>query len=136
MEDHEERGVGFARIQLKGMLSFGGGEEDNLVLAGFYFIANTPGIFGAEGLALFSSKTSDFRFAHLFGSPYVRDNGTNMAFVPGTDKVDLEKLFDELYGSRQVRVVVQNEGYELASTVNDARGGSVGCIASIKAKAA
>ena len=122
---------GLSKVQLKRRRNFGPGNKDNAVFAGIYFIDKKVGIFGAEGMALFSSTSSDLRFAHLFGSPYNRDNGTNMAFVPGMDKVDLKKLFDDLYGSRKVRVVVEKDGYELAAAVNDARGGVVGCIASI-----
>ena len=81
MEDNQE-GLGSAKIQLKRMLSFGEGDEDNVVFAGLYFIDKKPGIL-AQGLAVFSSTSSNLRFAHLFGSPYTRENGTNMAFVKG-----------------------------------------------------
>lgn len=135
MEDSRD-GLGSAKVQLKRMLSTGKEEEDQAVFAGLYLIDKKPGIFGAEGLALFSSLVSDLRFAHLFASPYTRDNGTNMAFVPGKDSVEPGKLFAELYPTRQVRVTVDNGSFELASTVNSARGGVVGCIASIKAKTA
>jgi hypothetical protein len=133
MEDNVD-GLDSPKIQLKKMLSAKPDDKDHVVLTGIYFVDKKFGAFGAEGLALFSSRDSKLRFAHLFASPYTRDNGTNMAFVPGTDKVDLKKLFDELYGSRGVQVTVKNEDYELVSTVNAPRGGVVGCIASVTAK--
>jgi hypothetical protein len=134
MEDNAD-GLGSAKVQLKGTLSFGEGDDDNIVFAGIYFIDKKFGVFGAEGLALFSSTTSDLRFAHLFASPYTRDNGTNMAFLPGKSQVDLKNLFKFLYDSRRVRVITENDRFKLVSTVNDPRGGVVGCIASITAKA-
>jgi hypothetical protein len=48
--------------------------------------------------------------------------------------VDLKRLFYDLFESRRVRVTAENDRFELASTINDARGGMVGCIASIKAR--
>lgn len=69
----EDKLVGEAPIQLMRMLRFGPGDKDNLVLVGFYYIEKDPDPFGAEALALFSSRTFDLRFAHLSGSPLTGD---------------------------------------------------------------
>ena len=128
MQDNED-GLSSPMLQLKQKLNFGPNDKDNMVFAGFYFADRNIGFRGAEGVVVFASKTSS-AFAHMFAVPYVNDNGTNMRLLSApTD--DLSKLYRDMYDSRQVRVDATSGSYRFTSTVNDAKGGVVGCVASI-----
>lgn len=129
MQDNED-GLQSPTVQLKQKLSFGPSDPDNVVFAGLYFADRNIGFRGSEGVMVFSSTTSDLMFAHMFASPYVNDNGTNMRYL-NQRPTNLEGLYRELYDSRQVRVDLTSNGYRFTSTVNDPRGGIVSCIASV-----
>ena len=129
MEDNEN-GLGSPAIQIRSKINFGAGDKENVVFAGIYFANRNFGLRGAEGVMIFSSKTSALRFAHMFAVPYVNDNGTNMKLIT-QDVKDIETLYRELYNSKGVCVEVSEGGYRLRSCVNHARGGVVACIASI-----
>jgi len=129
MQDNED-GLQSPKVQLKGKLDFGPGDEDNVVFAGIYFADRNFGLRGSEGIMVFTSKTSSLKFAHMFAVPYVNDNGANMKYISGSPG-NLETLYRELYDTRKVRVAFVSNSYSFTATVNDARGGVVGCIASI-----
>lgn len=130
MQDSEE-GIDGPTLQLKQRLNFGPGNEENMVFAGIYFADRNVGFRGSEGIALFTSKSnSNFKFAHVFAVPYTNDNRSNIKIVNGNPG-DLETLFRSLYDQNKQRVDYNDQGYRLTSTVNDPRGGVVGCIAYI-----
>ena len=128
MQDNED-GLASDILQLKQRLFFGEGDKDNVVFAGFYFADRNIGFRGSEGVMIFSSKTSNMKFAHMFAVPYVNDNGTNIGPILGSP--NLEELYRNLYDHRKVRVDFIEDNYRYTSTVNDPRGGVIGCIASI-----
>jgi hypothetical protein len=101
-----------------------------VVFAGFYFADRNVGFRGAEGVMVFTSQASSLLFAHMFAVPYVNDNGTNIRYLEARP-TDMSKLYRDMYDSRQVRIDTTSNSYRLTATVNDARGGVVGCIASI-----
>ena len=117
------------KIQLNARVVFGPGDPDNCVYGGIYFADKNAGFLGAEGLMIFQANNTPLRFAHMFAVPYTKDNGTNMTMVSGSP--NLETLYRQLYDNRKVRVNVTSGDYNMTSTVNDPRGGVVGCIASI-----
>jgi hypothetical protein len=129
MQDNED-GLNSPVIQVKQKLNFGPGDPDNVVFAGFYFADRNVGFRGAEGVMVFTSQTSSLLFAHMFAVPYVNDNGTNIRYLEARP-TDMSKLYRDMYDSRQVRIDTTSNSYRLTATVNDARGGVVGCIASI-----
>ena len=130
MEDNEE-GLQSPKVQIRKRMYFEKGSEDNIVLAGIYFADRNFGLRGAEGIMVFSSKESSLKFAHMFAVPYTKDNRTNMKLLKSAPG-DLDKLYQELYDANKVRVDFTDGGYKFTSTVNDARGGTVGCIAYIE----
>lgn len=134
-EDHETGELDSPIVQLRKRYYFGEGDEDNSVCAGIYFGDRNIGFRGVEGIMVFSSKTTSNNVAHMFAVPYVNDNGTNMRYLPAQPTPDsLPGLFRELYNARKVRIDTSEGGYDLTSTVNSARGGVVGLIASIRSK--
>ncbi|HUR83150.1 MAG TPA: hypothetical protein VM733_20505 [Thermoanaerobaculia bacterium] len=99
--------------------------------AGLFFADKNFGFYGAEGIMVLSATDNTFQLAHMFAVPYSRDNGTNVAFLSGAPP-DLESLYRELYDQRGTRRdAMFNKTHFALSTVNDARGGTVGCIAYI-----
>lgn len=129
MQDNEE-GLQSPQIQIRARAFFGEKDADNVIFGGIYFADRNFGLRGAEGVMVFSSKTSSLCFAHQFACPYFEDNGTNMRLINGAVP-DLETLNNEMYNSRKVQVDFSDGGYRFRSGVNDARGGVVACIGSI-----
>lgn len=130
MED-SNGGIEAPKLQLKERLNYGEGNEDNMVFAGIYFADRNVGFRGAEGIAVFTSKSNpNFKFAHVFAVPYTNDNRSNIKIING-DPGNLDNLFRNLYDQNKQRVDYNDQGYRLTSTVNDPRGGVVGCIAYI-----
>ncbi len=127
MEDNED-GLQSPKLQIKQRLNFGENNEDNVVFAGIYFADRNIGFRGSEGVMVFTSTTTSLQFAHMFAVPYTNDNRTNMRYLAQTPS-SLEVLFRELYNENKVRVDFISNGYRMTSTVNDPRGGVVGCIA-------
>lgn len=117
------------KIQIKKRAFFGPDDPDNAVYAGIYFGDKNAGFYGAEGLMVFTGTEGSLQIGHLFAVPYSNDNGTNMAFLTG--KPDMKSTFQSLYDSRQVRAERSGGGYAMTSTMDNARGGTVGCIATI-----
>lgn len=128
MQDYEEGDLN-KKIQINKRVVFAPDDPENAVYAGMYFADKNAGFFGAEGIMIFNSTTTSLQFAHLFAVPYTNDNGTNIGLVTGTP--DPKTLFQTYYDARKVRVTPSGGGFTMTSTVNDARGGTVGCIASI-----
>lgn len=114
-------------IQINARAYFGPDDPDNAVYGGIYFADKNAGFRGAEGTMVFTSSNAP-RFAHCFAVPYTKDNGTNMAVNMGGSP---ESINQQLYDSRRVRVSFISAGYRMTATVNDPRGGVVGCIAAI-----
>ena len=134
MQDNENERLDSPKIQLRGKMSFGPDDPDNAVFAGIYFGDRNFGLRGAEGVMIFTSTTSSLRFAHMFAVPYFNDNRTNIRLIT-QDVGDIEALYREMYNSAQVSVDRKEGGYHLRSSVNDPRGGVVGCIAAISREA-
>ncbi len=126
MQDNEG-GLVSPKVQVRARVNFGPSDPENLVFAGIYFADRNFGMRGAEGVMIFSSPK--IRFAHLFAVPYFEDNGTYIGFV--TEGEDIEKIYNDFYGKRQVSVSYTERNYRLAANVNAPRGGVVACIASI-----
>ncbi|MEV6850365.1 hypothetical protein [Actinoplanes sp. NPDC051411] len=129
MQDNSD-GLDSPTLQLKQRVSFGPGDPDNIVFAGFYFADRNIGFRGAEGVAVFTSTTSSLSWAHMFAVPYTSDNGTNARWLD-TPPDDLSKLYRDMYDSRKTRVDFTSNSFRFVSTVNNARGGVVACIAAI-----
>ena len=115
-------------IQINARAYFGPDDPDNAVYGGIYFANKNAGFRGAEGTMVFTSANLPTRFAHCFAVPYTKDNGTNMAVNMGGSA---ESINQQLYDSRKVRVSFTAAGHRMTATVNDPRGGVVGCIAAI-----
>lgn len=128
MEDNED-GLQSPKIQIKQRLNFGEGNEDNVVFAGIYFADKKFGLYGAEGLMVFTSTTTSLQFAHMYAVPYTNNNRTGMKFLNASP--DKKSLFEELYKQDNLRVDFESNGYRFTSTMNDKKGGVVGCIAYI-----
>ena len=101
MEDNED-GLQSPKLQVKQRLNFGEGSEDNVVFAGIYFADRNVGFRGAEGVMVFTSKTTSLQFAHMFAVPYVNDNRTNIRYLAQAPS-NLETLFRELYDENKAR---------------------------------
>lgn len=130
MEDSED-GIEGPKIQLKQKLNYGEGNEENMVFAGIYFADRNVGFRGSEGIIVFTSKSNpNFKFAHVFAVPYVNNNRGNIKIINGNPG-NLDDLFRTLYNQDRQGVDYIDQGYRLTSTVNDARGGVVACIAYI-----
>jgi len=129
-EDHANGDLDSPMVQIRKRAFFAPGDEDNVVFAGFYFGARNFGLRGVEGVMVFTSATSQLKYAHMFAVPYVNDNGTNMRVFTGAVP-NLSTFYRELYNARKVRVDVVDQGVRMTSTVDNARGGVVGLIASI-----
>jgi hypothetical protein len=107
-------------------------DRERICSAGLFFADKNFGSYGSEGIMVLSATDDAFHLAHMFAVPYHKDNGTNVAFC-GRDLTDLEWLFRELYNQRGTRRQTYAGPYHASSTVNDARGGTVGCIAYVGA---
>ncbi len=129
MEDNAE-GLGSEKVQLNARWTFGAGDEDNVIFAGLYHAEKNFGLFGAEGVAVFTSTKSGVQIAHQFSVPYHADNGTATRIFGG--KETLKELFDRLYAERRVDFSVVEGGFRLSSRVNDPRGGNVALVCSIE----
>ncbi|HUR83151.1 MAG TPA: hypothetical protein VM733_20510 [Thermoanaerobaculia bacterium] len=117
-------------IQINPRFDFG--PRERICSAGLFFAEKNFGVYGAEGIMVLSATDDAFHLAHMFAVPYHKDNGTNVAFT-GRDHPDLEWFFRELYNQRGTRREIFGNTYHASSTINDARGGTVGCIAYIGA---
>jgi hypothetical protein len=115
-------------IQINARLDFGEGLDARICAAGLFFADKNVGVYGAEGVMILTAGDGAFEITHMFAVPYNKDNGTNVAFVRGPFP-DLEWLFRDLYNQRAPRREIFNTNYVATSTINDARGGTVGCIA-------
>jgi hypothetical protein len=115
-------------IQINPRQDFGEGLDGRICAAGLFFADKNVGVYGAEGVMILSAGDGAFAIAHMFAVPYNKDNGTNVTFVSGPFP-DLEPLFRDLYNKRATRREIFNRDYVAYSTINDARGGTVGCIA-------
>jgi hypothetical protein len=102
-------------------------EAQRYCSAGLFVADKNIGVYGAEGVMILTATDGAYEIAHMFAVPYNKDNGTNVAFVRGPFS-DLERLFRELYNNRSTRREIFSTNYHASSTVNDARGGTVGCI--------
>lgn len=132
-EDHETGDLNSPKVQIKARYFFAPADVDNSVFAGVYFADRKVGFLGTEGIMVFEGKGTDLVVAHQFAVPYTDDNGTNIrALASRPDPSTLPDLYAELSSSRKVRVDTTDRGYALTSTMNDARGGVVALIASIK----
>lgn len=115
-------------IQINARLDAGEGLDGRICAAGLFFADKNVGVYGAEGVMILSADDGAFAIAHMFAVPYNKDNGTNLTFV-GSAFTDLEPLFRDLYNNRATRREIFFRDYVAYSTINDARGGTVGCIA-------
>jgi hypothetical protein len=115
-------------IQINARLDVGEGLDGRICAAGLFFADKNIGVYGAEGVMILTAGDGAFEIAHMFAVPYNKDNGTNISFVRGPFP-DLERLFRDLYNQRATRREIFNTNYAASSTINDARGGTVGCIA-------
>lgn len=132
-EDHEDGDLDSPLVQLRKRFYFGPGDEENTVCAGIYFGDRNFGLRGVEGIMVFTSSTTEKAIAHQFAVPYTKDNGTNMSALNSAPLAnDLPDLFRTMYDSRMVRVDKNENGFNLTSTVNDARGGIVALIGNIE----
>ncbi|MBV9788413.1 MAG: hypothetical protein JOZ51_09590 [Chloroflexi bacterium] len=129
MQDSEE-GLQSRQIQIKARAFFAENDPDNVIFGGIYFADRNFGLRGSEGVMVFTSTTTSLSFAHQFAVPYTNDNGTNIRLINGAVP-DIQALYREMYETRKVQVDATDGDYRLRSGVNDARGGVVGCIASI-----
>lgn len=130
MQDQES--LSSPQYQIKGG-SFLDSPDDKLVFGGFYFADKRVGVYGTGGVMIFTSPdNSTLEVAHMFTCPYSVDNGTNMAVIADGPVKSIKTLYKGMYDTRDVNVAVTEGNYELQSRINDARGGIVGCIASIK----
>ena len=105
-----------------------GKPDESLVFGGIYFANKNFGGYGAEGVAIYSAQNGSAKFAQLFACPYSEDNGTTVRVLNGGTN-DLPKLYNEMYKTRKVHDSTKSGAFTLSSTVNDSRGGVVGCIA-------
>jgi hypothetical protein len=119
------------KVQIKGRVPIDDEDKEFLVWSGVYFADKKPGAFGAEGVMIFSTAERRGLFAHMFAVPFSKDNGTNMVY--GIGHVPQKDLFEGLYRNREVRrdLMITAENTRLVATMNDARGGTIGCIAAI-----
>lgn len=117
-------------VQIKGRIMFGDQDPENLVFAAIYFADRNVGFRGSEGVMIFSSRTTNFKFAHLFAVPYTNDNGVNLRVLTG-QQVKAKDIFRDMYDQRAVSFDRQDQGYRLTGNANDARGGVVTAISSI-----
>jgi hypothetical protein len=124
-QDYEDGNLG-KPLQINARAYFGPGDKDNASYAGIFFAEKNFGGYGAEGIIVFSPKGGTPRFAQLFACPYTKDNGTAVRVLTG--QPDVPKLFDELYPKRKVNDSTIAHGYEIVSSVNDARGGIIAGI--------
>jgi len=132
-EDHETGDLDSPKVQLRKRFYFGPGDEDNQVCAGVYFADRNIGLRGSEGIMLFTSREKQSVIAHQFAVPYTNDNGTNIRVLTSRPAPkDLPNLYREMYDTRKVRIATTEHGYNMTSTVNDARGGVVALVASIR----
>jgi hypothetical protein len=103
------------------------GPKDDLCYAGIFFANKNFGGYGVEGVAIYSAQDGSAKFAQLFACPYSEDNGTAVRVLNGATK-DVPALFREMYPKRKTQDTTSSGGFTLVSTVNDNRGGVVGCI--------
>jgi hypothetical protein len=130
MQDNEE-GLQSPQVQIRARAFFAEKDPDNVIFGGVYYADRNFGLRGAEGVMIFTAKNSSLRFAHMFAVPYFNDNGTNMRLLSG-ETGSIEQLYREMYDSRKVQLEFNDGGYHFRSGVDNARGGVVGCIGSIR----
>jgi hypothetical protein len=128
MEDYEG-GILTKQVQINARFFFEKGDKDNAFFAGIYFAEKNAGFYGAMGVMVFTGLPAGARFAHLFACPYTENNGANVAI---SGSLNIEALYEELYRTRNVRVQRTSSGYNMTATVDDARGGIIGCMATIE----
>ncbi len=117
-EDHASGDLNSPLVQVRKRVWSGPGDEENAVYAGFYFGDRNFGLRGVEGVMLFTSTTSNLKYAHMFAVPYVNDNGTNMRCFNGAAP-DLPGLFRDLYNGRKTTPTSPSTGrvWSLRSTI-------------------
>ncbi|WP_226804104.1 hypothetical protein [Amylibacter sp. SFDW26] len=130
MEDNKFGDLSAPKVQIQAMVDFGDSDPESFVFAGVFFADRNFGLRGAEGVMRFTSLDNSLRFAQMFAVPYFQDNGTNICVLKDSSD-DMSKLFRTMYDNKAVRKDYTDQGFKLTSTVNDARGGVVACIASI-----
>ncbi len=128
MVDHEN-GLSSPEVQVRARIDFGDQDPENFAFAGIYFADRNVGLRGAEGVMVFTSKTSSKRIATMFACPYTKDNGTNMDIIGSGESA--KSVFRSLYDGREKTMSRTKDGLYLQSSVNDTRGGIVACISYI-----
>lgn len=97
--------------------------------AGFFFCEKAAGFFGAEGMAVFTAKEFDTKFAISFACPFSEKNGTNAAIVTSIE--DQENFYEKLYDKRALDVYIQKGSFAIQSRVNHEKGGEAAGLAFI-----
>jgi hypothetical protein len=126
-QDYEE-GEYDQLLQINKRIYFGKANPKNAAYAGIFFAEKNNGLYGTEGIAIYSAKDGARMFAHAFACPYGEDNGTKVLVLNGDAGVTAPALFSQMYLKRGVRSEDSLGAYSALSAVNASDGGVVGCI--------
>lgn len=112
-----------------------GDVKENIVAGGIFFAEKKPGLFGTEGVMVFTNYTDGHtetvpRFAALFACPYALPylNGVNVAVQTSESPTSAKAFYRQLYAGRDQYVSTTGGRYTFAASCSGPTGGDAAGI--------
>ena len=140
MESHMTEFLDSPLVQVVAKFDVGDVKE-NLVAGGIFFAEKKTGLYGTEGVMVFTNDTDDHtatgpRFAALFACPYALPyiNGVNVSIQSSEIPSSAKEFYTQLYDSRDQHTSTTGDGYRFAASCSGPTGGDAAAIYALDAK--